>query len=526
MNSNQTTIIKRFLPFVVFIWSFIIYLNGAGSYPVYFYDEAKNAECAREMLENSEWIIPTFNYEMRTDKPPIHYYFMMIAYKLFGINAFAARFFSALMGALTILITFIFSQKYSTYKNALITTLILWGSFHLGLQFHLAVPDPYLIFFVVSSHFLFFDGYFQKNRKTLILAYIAVGFGILSKGPVALILPALSVSFFLICKKKFNLETIRFFIPFWGLMIVLLIALPWYILAHIKTGGLWTESFFIQHNFSRFTATMEGNGGSFLITILYLIAGLFPFSVFLFQAIISNLRFKKDDFMLFALCTAGIVTLFFLFSKTRLPNYTVPTYPFFAIIIARYLTRSEKFNFGKAIPVIIFTLLFVGMLFMPDMEGTNEAYLTAIKPYGYVLWGITAGFALSLLFIGRKILWPVLVLSIGSMVSLSLVTGRVFPEMLNNCSVIKGAQLLENSENVYYWDKFNVAYSFQIKRKIKKIETQADISPLLENNKGVTVITTQKGLRKINEVDTCLYEVIFSESELFSSDTTVIFVSR
>jgi hypothetical protein len=53
------------------------------------------------MWQNEEWILPTFNQEPRYDKPPLHYYAFTLAYKLFGITPFAARFFPAFLGFAT-----------------------------------------------------------------------------------------------------------------------------------------------------------------------------------------------------------------------------------------------------------------------------------------------------------------------------------------------------------------------------------------------------------------------------------------
>ena len=78
---------------IVFSISLFLCLIGSWAYPIYILDEAKNAEAAREMLVHSEFIVPKFNRLLRTDKPPLHYYFMILGYKLFGVNAFGARFF-------------------------------------------------------------------------------------------------------------------------------------------------------------------------------------------------------------------------------------------------------------------------------------------------------------------------------------------------------------------------------------------------------------------------------------------------
>src|SRR5690606_9317330 len=90
---------------------FLCFVN-LGGHPIYILDEAKNAEAAREMFVAYNWVVPTFNGELRTDNPPLHYCFMMIAYKLFGVSAFAARFFSAFFGALTIISTYHFAKKF------------------------------------------------------------------------------------------------------------------------------------------------------------------------------------------------------------------------------------------------------------------------------------------------------------------------------------------------------------------------------------------------------------------------------
>ena len=77
-----------------------LFLYGANFWgiSVYVLDEAKNSACAMEMYDRNDWIVPTFNDELRTDKPPLHYYFMRTGYALFGVSPFSARFFSVLAG--------------------------------------------------------------------------------------------------------------------------------------------------------------------------------------------------------------------------------------------------------------------------------------------------------------------------------------------------------------------------------------------------------------------------------------------
>lgn len=58
--------------------------------PFNCYDEKEHAECAREMLETKNFIIPVLNYEMRVEKPPLIHYGMILIYTLFGVNEFSS----------------------------------------------------------------------------------------------------------------------------------------------------------------------------------------------------------------------------------------------------------------------------------------------------------------------------------------------------------------------------------------------------------------------------------------------------
>src|SRR6478752_9922944 len=87
--------------------SVVVFFANIGGTSIYVLDEAKNAGCAMEMYQRGDWVVPTFNGVLRTDKPPLHYYFMKVAYGIFGINSFSARVFSSLMGIFTVLSVFL-----------------------------------------------------------------------------------------------------------------------------------------------------------------------------------------------------------------------------------------------------------------------------------------------------------------------------------------------------------------------------------------------------------------------------------
>ena len=80
MENNQQ---KYF--WLLFGLSIVLLFPGLGKTPLWIYDEVRNAECAREMYERGDWVVPTFNGGLRTLKPPLHYYFMFGGFKIFGV---------------------------------------------------------------------------------------------------------------------------------------------------------------------------------------------------------------------------------------------------------------------------------------------------------------------------------------------------------------------------------------------------------------------------------------------------------
>src|SRR5690242_15883347 len=125
---------------LLIILSGIVYFSNLGGNSIYILDEAKNAGCAMEMKDRGDWVVPTFNDQLRTDKPPLHYFFMIASYSIFGVTPFAARFFSAIAGILLILLVYKNVKHLLNESAAFYTALILLSSIQLTIQFHLAVP--------------------------------------------------------------------------------------------------------------------------------------------------------------------------------------------------------------------------------------------------------------------------------------------------------------------------------------------------------------------------------------------------
>src|SRR5262245_5668581 len=74
-------------------------------------DEPRNATCAYEMQQRGDWIVPTFNGELRTHKPILLYWGMLSAYRVLGVSELSARLTSAMMGLISVLATYRLGQR-------------------------------------------------------------------------------------------------------------------------------------------------------------------------------------------------------------------------------------------------------------------------------------------------------------------------------------------------------------------------------------------------------------------------------
>lgn len=516
---TETITGKKIFQIILFVFSFILFSANNHNVSIYILDEAKNAACAREMMETGQWNYPTFNYELRVDKPPLHYLFMSLSYKLFGINPWSARFFSAIFGAFTILLVFRFTVRFLNKTTALWASAILLASIHFQLQHHMAVPDPYLIFFVTWGLMLFYSAQINNHTTDKILMYVAFSLGFLAKGPIAILLPGLIILIFLAVINEFKMTTILKFKPLLGICITLLITLPWFLAVHFATEGEWTKGFFYDHNMNRFANKMEGHGGIFLLTYLYVFIGMLPFSFYFIQSLRHFRKNPENKVLLFTLIAALVIVIFFSFSSTKLPNYTVISYPFLAIFVANYLSSNEVYKKLEFRSITIFLIIIT--LAFPSAY-IAMGYDSILKPLRHLLlWVLIlpAGIALSLYFIKNERFTQARQVLVGT----SIITGLIFfffiyPAIDKENPVELSKEILHNRE-VSYYQRFNPAYSFALQKPIPELE-EKNISYFFLNNPDGVIISTEKNIEDIEFPQG--YGIIFRHKDVFEIPTTVL----
>lgn len=513
---------------LVLILTLVVYGWNFWTPSIYMLDEAKNAGCAAEMFRSGDWVTPLFNGSFH-DKPALQYYFMGLAYWAFGVNAFSARIFSILFGVLTVLVTFHFTERLLNKQTAVITSLMLIGSLQMSFQFRMAVPDPYLLFFLTSAFFCFFTGLKDRNRGFIRLFYLCIGLGFVSKGPIAVVLPGLSIVLFLLTTRNFTASTLRFLLIPEGISLFALTGLTWYVWVGIRTNWEWPVYFFFTHNVDRYLHTFEGHGGFLLDTVLIIVAALLPLSTFLPQALARAWRHRlRHPLLVLCLSIACTFVVFFLFSKTLLPSYPAPAVPFVAIIIAHFLSIvcqlpvSKKTHTSLIASAAVLVMLCAALPVAAFIALRSDAMLSDLAYHAvfFIPLCIGAGIGFALV-IAKRIAAAVYSSTGGFMIALMLIYSFTYPAIDKRNPVAKSIGWLKQSGvPLISYQQINSAYIFNLQRTISVIESSKELDQFALENPRFLIISTMRAWESFPAKND--YKVIFECKDLFESPTTIV----
>jgi len=515
--------VKSYL-WLVLVLGVVLLIPGLGNTTLWIYDEVRNAECAREMYERGDWIVPTFNGELRAVKPPLHYYFMFAGFELFGITETGARFFSAIFGILTVLITYFFTARFTNHRKALIASLILLSSTHYLFQFRLSVPDPYLIFFNVLAIFSGYAFFQEKKTYWILLCGLALGLGTLAKGPVAIAIPGAIVFLWVIWTRRFGFAALLNWRILPAGLLMIAVAVPWYWLVHKATDGAFTTGFFIDNNINRFSSTLEGHGGIFLLIPLFVLLGMLPASVFSHEALRPRLGIYKQDFFRLAMTGVFGYILFYSFSGTKLPNYPFPSYPFLAILIANLLDEALQ---GKQVlkkyPFFILLFVAIALPIGAYIGIEKEVATTSEKNLAFFLLILVAGVVISLITVYRGKMMSGLKILFGAYFVFHLFFLHfLYPSLYKHNPLNQTIDQVRAYDQVVGYKNFHPSYTFYLPNRIPGFDTADSLQLFLQKNKAL-VITRTEHLEDLKELG--LKEVA-RHHDIFELPTTILLTNK
>jgi 4-amino-4-deoxy-L-arabinose transferase-like glycosyltransferase len=337
---------RLFLLFIAFLG---IYAAGDWGLPLIDRDEPRFAEASREMLERGDFIVPYFNNAVRFDKPPLIYWMQDAAYKLFGENEFAARLPSGFCGALTTVIIALWGSQLYDPKTGWRAALIFGLCVQTMVHSHAAVADMAMVAASTAAAWAGWNWlacHRQDGEKGRALGWwlafwglLATGF--LAKGPIAWI-PIGMIGWAAAKMKRGTRPG-----PWqWVLGPVLMLALVgiWGIPALLRTHGEYAVVGLGKHVVLRTVSPLEGHGASgwptYLATFPYFFVtvwpSFFPWSLWI-PAAAAGLWARRRQWRIEESCLmTGVALAFGIFtlSWTKLPHYTLPAFPFMALLLA------------------------------------------------------------------------------------------------------------------------------------------------------------------------------------------------
>lgn len=348
----MTAFIRQHPAWVVFIVLLLAARLFWSSYlPLMDFSEARYAEMARKILDYQDWITLWFTADQPFwGKPPAAFWSVAASFAAFGVNEFAARLPSLIFTLLTALLVYRWIKAERDANTALIATTIYLSTW---LVIHTAgavITDPLLALSTTMVMIGFWRGVVHAERNFAWLMWIGLGIGLMSKGPIALVLCGLACGAWVLIGNEWqrwwrNTYLIR------GVLLMLAIAVPWYVLAELKTPG-FIDYFIIGEHFLRFTETAWSGdlyGGvkdqPHGTIWLYLMVALLPFSPIVFFRLLSNrgrlalqASFKNNRLlMVYLLAWFFTPLVFFTIAQNILITYVLTALPAAAILIALHL---------------------------------------------------------------------------------------------------------------------------------------------------------------------------------------------
>jgi len=410
-----------------------LWFAGLGSRPLGEPDEGRYAEVAREMFVSGNWLTPKLDGFNFFDKPALHYWATGIFYHLFGVHEWTARLWVALTGLLAIVVTGWAGKRLFDARTGWIAAVVLGSMLLFFAGAHLNTIDMSVAAFLSVGISLFlvaqFDPHAESQRTTLnLLGWASLALAVLSKGLIGLVFPAMTLVVFMLWERDWSI--LRRMSLGWGLLIVLLIAAPWFIAISLRHPDFF-DYFFIRQQFSRYLANTFDRDRPWWFFMPVVLAGLFPWAAFLpfsrggWRSIYAGMRSER-----FLLCWIVLIFIFFSASHSKLPFYILPIFPALALLVARRIslmgTRvlAWRFAWVSGLALVFAAVALVTPLSTRHLSQQTDLHAALVWLMGGLVALATVS-AIGAFMVGKK--WqPVTAVSLLAFASLALWQGLFF----------------------------------------------------------------------------------------------------
>jgi len=393
-------------------------------------DEGRYAEISREMAVTGDWVTPRLNGIKYFEKPPLQYWAGAAAIERFGAHQWTARLWTALTGALGILLAWFAGAQLLGARAGLFAAVVLGSSLMYVAIGHLDTLDMGLAFFLfgalcaflLAHHDLATD---RENGVWMHVAWAAMGAAVLSKGLIGIVIPSATLVLYSVIQRDLMLWRRLHLLT--GLILFLAVCAPWFVLVSLRNVEFpWF--FFVHEHFLRYTTTVHQRVEPWYYFIPLFIAGALPWLVVMLDATWRSVppepraRFHVRRFLLI---WCLFVFVFFSASGSKLPPYILPLFPALALLTGwRLTTISDRALAWQLAPMAV--IAGAALLALPFVHTSGDTPPELIRDFKFWLASaavVGLGATLWAMRFARaaRIGWAVALAGFGGLIAFQLV---------------------------------------------------------------------------------------------------------
>ncbi|MEO5702842.1 MAG: glycosyltransferase family 39 protein [Gammaproteobacteria bacterium] len=453
---------------------------GLGVRPMDKVQEIRVAETAMAMSESGDWLVPSYNGDLRLRKPPLAYWLTALSYKAFGqVNEFTARFTSAAFATLTTFMLFFWTNKLLGFRSATTVAICFMSSYIALRYFRSSETDSVLLFFVVAACFIGYRILYERlSLGRILLLHLCMGLGFLTKGPAAIAIPMLLM---LVCTvKDKQLHLWRKLLHPAGVLILLVTAFSWYAFIFYKLPDQAYQIVGLEVDATYITGRHANPIYFYIPRIFYY---FIPWSAFIIPAALWLYKTRPHPPLInYAMIWFGVVFVILSLNVNKQIQYALLLTPPLMILIGHYLRASTE-KYARANRIIFIAMLSFAALLMTVViakwGGTHSMDL----------WQIALLMGGSLLPVGiaklleREGAVPYRELLLASIIASTWIYGQRY---WYNTTDIEGAQIKQVTliaktySPLFIYRHSRSRVSFYAGRVVPAIKDSQEIPPLLD----------------------------------------------
>jgi 4-amino-4-deoxy-L-arabinose transferase-like glycosyltransferase len=416
------------------------------------------------MLASGDWLSTTLNGAPRFDKPILIYWLQAAGVATLGLNEFALRLPSALAALGWIAAIGRFASARVGAEAGALACWIAATCIGVVVIAHAATADALLNALLAAAMFDAWRFIDDGNRAALRRMYVWIGLGVLTKGPIAALIPVAVTALFALLSGRIRDWRKAAFDPVGWLLLAMIVA-PWYGYALHRHGRAFIEGFFVKHNLQRFGSTLEGHSGSIAYYVVAVPALLLPWTGLMLPVLRAARADWRTGLTRFLWLWFGFVFVFFSASGTKLPHYVL--YGLTPLFLLMALHRDEA---AAAWPARLAAGLLLALLpllpwlaqrWADGATGERTAYYAALAqralaaaPWSfYSITGSAFAIGLAALLAARWPAWRRLAIAAGLLtLSIEFAVAPWLGDVIGG-PIKRAAQFVASrSENVVQWN--------------------------------------------------------------------------